>query len=391
MTFGKMPIANGFLSENELENEYFFDLSPAFCNICYTFQIENQPAPSAMFHENYAFFSRQSKSMQKHFLEYAEWIDSNYMKSENPFIIELGSNDGILLEYFAKKNIGHLGVEPSANVAKEAQKYGVNTTVNFFSFSLAETILREYGQVDVITASNVMCHIPDLNEIANGIDILLKDNGVLIFEDPYLGEMIEKTSYDQIYDEHVYIFSAMSVQNIFSRVGLEIIDLKPQKTHGGSMRYILGKKGNHIVSSAVKKVYDLEVRQGLNLDETYNKFRVNCEKSKNNLIEILQNEKNIGNRVVAYGATSKSTTILNYCNIGPELIEYISDTTPIKQNKLSPGMHIPIKPHEEFIKNPPNTTVLFAWNHADEIMSKEKDYIKNKGKWIVHVPTVKKF
>ena len=389
MTFGKMPIANGFLQKEEIGKEYFFKLSPTFCSKCFTFQIEEQPDAGVMFHENYAFFTRQSKKMQNHFKEFAQWIDENFMKSENPFIIELGSNDGVLLEHFAKKGVNHLGVEPSANVALEAEKYGVKSLVKFFSEMEAKNILESHGKVDVITDSNVICHIPDLNDIARGINLLLKEKGVLIFEDPYLGEMINKTSYDQIYDEHVYIFSALSVKNIFSKVGLELIDCIPQNTHGGSMRYIFSRVGEYNISKNVERIIKQEEKDGLNKIETFINFKKNCENSRDDLIKILKKEKALGKKIAAYGATSKSTTILNYCNIGPEVIEYISDTTPIKQNKVSPGMHIPVKPYEEFQKNPPDIAVLFAWNHSEEIFAKENVFVDNGGKWIIHVPKVR--
>jgi methylation protein EvaC len=392
MNFGKMPIANGFLNEKEFSNEFFFEMKTAFCDKCFTFQLVDQPDPKKMFHENYAFFSRQSKKMQEHFKKYADWVYENYLLDKNdPFVIEIGSNDGILLENFSKKKIKHLGIEPSANVAKEANKHGVNTEIKFFNKDTAYEIVENYGKANAILAANVMCHIPDLKNIAEAAYLALDENGVLIFEDPYLGDMIEKTSYDQIYDEHVYIFSAMSVRNIFEKHGFELINLLPQSTHGGSMRYILAKKGFYKAQKIVEEFISKEKKNCLDLPETYKKFKKNCEKSRDDLIKILNEEKKLSNRVVAYGATSKSTTILNYCKIGPELIEYISDTTLIKQNKFSPGMHIPVKNYNNFIETPPDTALLFAWNHATEIMEKESNYTKNGGRWIVHVPNVKKF
>jgi methylation protein EvaC len=388
MSYGKMPIANGFLTPNQFNEEYFFDLNPAFCSECLTFQIENQPAPEMMFHENYAFFSRTSAFMQEHFKAYAEWVVDGHLRGATPFVVELGSNDGIMLENFAKRGIRHLGVEPSANVAEEARKHGVDTVVCFFGIQSASNIVKEYGKADALMAANVMCHIPNLEDIAKGADILLNPDGVLIFEDPYLGAMIEKVSYDQIYDEHVYIFSAHSVANIFGPYGFELIDLLPQETHGGSMRYVLARRGARTVASSVANILAKERVAGLHLPQTYEKFRLACEASRERLVRMLQEEKNAGRRVVGYGATSKSTTILNYCNIGPDLIEFISDTTPIKLGKYSPGMHIPVKSHAEFAENPPDTALLFAWNHQKEILEKEKDFSTKGGKWLTHIDRV---
>ena len=386
MSYGRMPIANGFLLPEQFKDEYFFELKPAFCDHCLTFQIEEQPDPEMMFHDQYAFFSRTSKFMQRHFKEYADWVCHNHLKGEDLFVVELGSNDGIMLENFAKRGLRHLGVEPSANVAEEARKHGVNTIVRFFGEDAARDIVAEYGQADALIAANVMCHIPDLNGIARGADTLLKHDGVLIFEDPYLGAMIEKTSYDQIYDEHVYIFSALSVANIFGAHGFELIDLLPQETHGGSMRYVLARKGVRAVSPVVEKIVSAERSQGLHRPETYDAFRNSCEASKARLVRLLEAEKAAGRRVVGYGATSKSTTILNYCGIGPDLIEFISDTTPIKQNKFTPGMHIPVKPYEAFCESYPDTVLLLAWNHQKEIMAKEEAFSAQGGKWISPIP-----
>ncbi len=385
ISFGKMPIANGFLKKDQFKNEYFFELATAFCDKCFTVQLETQPDPEMMFHDNYAFFSKTSISMQNHFKKYADWVADNYLNINDPFVIELGSNDGILLENFLNKKIRHLGVEPSANVAEVAIKNGVNTEVAFFNTQYANKIKKIHGSANAILAANVMCHIPDLIEIGQASMSLLKDDGVLIFEDPYLGDMINKVTYDQIYDEHVYIFSAISVRNIFEISGFELIDVIPQETHGGSMRYVLCKKGVREISKNVINLINKEKDLELDKFSTYQKFKNDCELSKEKIILKLKKFKKEGKKIVGYGATSKSTTILNYCKIGPELIDFISDTTPIKQNKYSPGMHIPVKPYEEFLTQKPEIAVLFAWNHQKEIENKEKKFIENGGKFISHI------
>ena len=385
VSFGKMPIANGFLEKEQFENEYFFELATAFCDRCYSVQLVTQPEPKLMFHDNYAFFSKTSKSMQVHFQKYADWVLNNYLKQNDPFVVELGSNDGILLENFSKKKIRHLGVDPSANVADVAIKNGINTEVAFFNNDFANKIKEKNGKADAILAANVMCHIPDLIEVGKASKTLLKEDGVLIFEDPYLGDMINKVSYDQIYDEHVFIFSALSVKNIFDISGFELIDVLPQETHGGSMRYVLCKKGIRSISENVINTIKVEKELGLDKSLTYERFKNNCERSRDKIISKLKKFKKEGKKIVGYGATSKSTTILNYCNIGPDLIDFISDTTPIKQNKYTPGMHIPVKPYEDFLKYSPEIAVLFAWNHRKEIENKEKKFIENGGKFISHI------
>jgi methylation protein EvaC len=353
-------------------------------------QLLEQPDREQMFHENYAFFSGTSAFMAKHFASFAEDVRQTYLsRSSDPFVVEMGSNDGIMLQNFAKANIRHLGVEPSKNVAAVALSRGIRTITEFFDADLARKIVAENGQADAFMAANVMCHIPDIQGVVKGIRELLKPTGVATFEDPYLGDVIEKTSYDQLYDEHTFLFTAHSIQYLFRCHGMELIDVQPQKTHGGSMRYVLAHAGAYPVRDAVTQLLQKEQSLGLHLLSTYETFRASVEQSRTDLVKLLRDLKSQGKRVAGYGATSKSTTILNYCGIGPDLIEYISDTTPIKQGKFTPGMHIPVKPYEVFQSDPPDYAVLFAWNHAEEIMAKEKAYMESGGRWIVHVPKVR--
>lgn len=389
MSFGKMPIANGFLTADQITSEYFFELAPAFCGHCGMFQLIDQPAPEKMFHENYAFFSSTSRHMQAHFKEFAELVMSRVFPGRNdPFVVELGSNDGIMLRHFKDAGYRHLGIEPSENVAEVARAQGIQTLSEFFNLELANRLVAEHGHADAVVSANVMCHIPDINAVAAGIAYLLKPDGVLMFEDPYLGDMIAKTAYDQIYDEHVFIFSATSVAWTFGQHGLELIDVMPQTTHGGSMRYVLAPTGSHPVSPNVATLLEKERTQGLHRAETYDQFRHNCEASRNALLDLLETLRREGKRVVGYGATSKSTTVTNYCGIGHEHVEFVSDTTPIKQGKLTPGSHIPVKPYETFVQNPPDYALLFAWNHAKEIFEKEQAFKAGGGKWITFVPKV---
>lgn len=389
MSFGRMPIANGFLTEEQIPAEYFFELAPAFCEACGMFQLIEQPEAQMMFHENYAFFSSTSKHMQTHFAQFAKLVINDFIQNRpDPFVVELGSNDGIMLRNFKEAGIRHLGIEPSENVADVARSKGINTISKFFNLEVASEIVEQHGRADAVLAANVMCHIPDINAVAAGIAKLLKPDGVLLFEDPYLGAMIEKTSYDQIYDEHVFIFSATSVAAAFGRHGLELIDLLPQSTHGGSMRYVLAPRGSHAVKPSVASVLEKERVMGLHEPATYDRFRKNCETSRDQLIELLESLRARGKRVAGYGATSKSTTVTNYCGIGPEHIEFVSDTTPIKQGKLTPGAHIPVRSYDAFVQSPPDYAVLFAWNHAAEILEKEKGFTSRGGKWIMFVPKV---
>lgn len=390
ISFGDMPIANGFLLPENYAQEYFFEMKVGFCSQCSMVQLLDQPERERMFHEDYAFFSSLSKGQTLHFKNFADKLAADYLQGEDAFAVEIGSNDGIMLQNLAAAGIRHLGIEPSENVAEVAREKGIQTLSQFFDENLAAEIIDKQGHADTISSANVICHIPTIHSVLAGVAKLLKPSGVFIYEDPYLGDIVEKTSYDQIYDEHVFYFSATSVSNMIAQHGLELFDVEHLDVHGGSMRYFIAKQGSRAVSDNVRAVMESEERLGLSKPETFDTLRRNIEASRDSLLSLLQQIRDEqGEPVIAYGATSKSTTVLNYCGIGPDLIAFISDTTPIKQNKFSPGMHIPVLPPSEIEQNQPAYMLLFAWNHMTEIMNNEKDYNARGGKWIVYVPEVK--
>jgi methylation protein EvaC len=389
ISFGRMPIANGFLMPDQFSQEYFYNLIVGFCPECKMVQLLEFVDREKMFHEQYPFFSSTSSFMARHFGMFAEKVMKGFLAEvHDPFVVEIGSNDGILLENFSKRNIRHLGIEPSANVAEAAIRKGVKSICAFFDENIARQIVSENGRADAIIAANVMCHIPYLHSVAKGIKLLLKPGGIFIFEDPYLGDIVEKVAYDQIYDEHAFYFSLQSIRHLFSQYDLEVIHTESYNVHGGSMRYYISHKGIHVPSSSVMTQMDKERMLGIHQRETYDLFRKSVEKSRDQLKQLLLNLKNENRRVVGYAATSKSTTVTNYCSITTDLLEYISDTTPIKQGKYSPGAHIPVRPYEEFKTDYPDYALLFGWNHAEEIMAKEKAFCDRNGKWIVYVPKV---
>ncbi len=386
--FGRMPLANGFLRQEDFSTEYFYDLTFGFCSNCRMAQlIENVPLEK-MFHAEYPFFSSTSSGMTQHFRRLAHEVAHRWLQAPNAFVVEVGSNDGALLRNIAPLGIRHLGVEPSGNVAKAASSNGVETTCRFFDPVAARDIVATYGQADVVLATNCFCHIQDLHSLAEALEIVLKPVGVLIFEDPYLGDLIGNVAYDQIYDEHSYYFSILSVDHWLTQHGFETVDVRPQTVHGGSMRYVVGRVGTCERSRSVDTQKERELNFGLQRFETYLDFRSKIHFSREKLLRLLQRLKNEGRRVVGYAATSKSTTVLNYCEISTELIEFISDTTPIKQWKYSPGMHIPVRPPTEFESPYPDYALLFAWNHAEEITNKELHFNEAGGRWIRYVPRV---
>ncbi len=383
MTFGKMPIANGFLGQKDFDKEFFFEMKVGFDETLSLFQLLEHPKPEMMFNENYPFFTQSSKFMIKHFEDYAKWVKQRFFNNTKK-IIEIGSNDGTFLQNFTKDNLEVYGFEPSKNVSDIAKTKGINSINDFFNSETITQIKNYKNNIDIIIAANVICHIPNIKELFKTIEQSLSKKGVFIFEEPYLGSMMKKVSYDQIYDEHVYIFSVSAINKISKNYGLRLIDVLEQSTHGGSMRYVIGRDGEHVINKSVDLKLTEEKKINLDNIESCKEFKKNCETSKKNLRSKILNIKNDGKKICGYAATSKSTTILNYCDLGSDLIDYICDTTYEKIGKFSPGKHIPIKDINYFYENPPDVAFLFAWNHKNEIFAKEQSFSK-KGEWIAHV------
>ncbi len=386
-----MPLANGFLRQEDFSSEFFFELGFGVCEDCSLAQLMQNVPREKMFHSEYPFVTSSSRRMTEHFHNWADDVVRERLSAADPFVVEIGSNDGTLLQPIAALGIRHVGVDPSANVAALAQSKGINTVCRFFDEETAKDIVHKNGCADVVLAANCLCHIQDLHSLAAALEIVLKPQGVLIFEDPYLGDVIDNVAYDQIYDEHASYFCILSVKNWLSPPGFEIVDIQPQNVHGGSMRYVVARTGAHAVTPRVSVLEQWERRRGLHLLETYRQFALDVNRSRELLLAMLERLNKEGCRVVGYAATSKSTTVLNYCGISSALLEFISDTTPMKHGKFSPGMHIPVRPHEDFQARYPDYALLFAWNHAEEIINNERAFNDAGKHWIRYVPKVEAF
>ena len=382
MSFGKMPMANFFLKKKDFKNEFYYNLEVGFNPKNYLLQVNDHPKSNNLFNNKYPFYTNKSSYMVKHFKKYYQFVKKKYLKSSSK-VIEIGSNDGSLLKNFKKYK--HIGFEPSANVAKFSKKYGINVCAGFFNKNNVKKFKQFLKKTDLICAANVICHIPNLNDVVKSINLLLNKKGVFVFEEPYLGSMFKKISYDQIYDAHVFIFSIHSVKSIFNSHGFDLINAYPQNTHGGSMRYIIARKGERKISKSINRLINLEKKQELNKIKSCLNFKKRCELSRKKFRNKLINLKKTGKKIAGYAASAKSCTVLNYCNIGTNFIEYIADSTSEKIGKFSPGKHIPVVSIDHYKKNPPDYTVLFSWNHKKEILNKEKKYTLNGGKWISHV------
>ncbi|MCE7003153.1 class I SAM-dependent methyltransferase [Kibdelosporangium philippinense] len=385
--FGRQPLSDAFVVPGDTQEEFFFRLATGICDTCTMVQLMEEVPRDRMFHEAYPYLSSGSAYMRTHFEELAKRFLATELTGEDAFIVELGSNDGIMLKAVAEAGVRHLGVDPSG-VADLAAAKGIRVRKDFFEEATAADIRANERPADVIYAANTLCHIPYMDSILKGVNTLLGPNGVFVFEDPYLGDIVERTSFDQIYDEHFFFFTARSVQEMARRHGLELVDVERIPVHGGEVRYTLALTGARKPTNAVAELLAWEAERELSEYATLERFATKVKKNKEDLIALLTKLRDAGKRVVGYGATAKGATVNNFCGITPDLVQFISDTTPAKQGKLSPGQHIPVHEHKQFADNYPDYALLYAWNHADEIMNAEQAFRDAGGKWILYVPDV---
>ena len=383
INIGKQCISSVF-PEKIKNNFKKYSLDLYKCDYCELVQFKKTPPFQDMYGLTYGYRTSLSPLMIDHIKDKYKYINKKKYLKNGSSILDIGSNDGTFLNNFNKKKIKIIGFEPSSNVANISKKKGIKTVNSFFNYKNVKNLKSLHKKINIITAANVICHIPDLKNLIKGIEFLLNDKGFFIFEEPYLGSMYDKVSYDQIYDEHIYIFSVHSIKKIFERYNFELIDVIPQNTHGGSMRYVVSRKGQNKVKFSVEKLLKKEKIKNIDNLKGCLKFKKRCEKSKKDLIKKINRLKKDKKIIAGYGATSKSTTILNYCGIDYKKIKFICDTTPEKIGKFSPGTHIPIVPMKHFYSNLPDAIFLFAWNHKKEIFEKEKKLIKKKN-WFAHI------
>ena len=387
LNLGKQPIANSFLSSisrSSVKKEYFYNLIICFNTKNFLVSVKDPVNPKIQYTDQYAHRASESQTMREAFKKVAKKLQKRFKPKK---VMEIGSNDGVFLKNFPKKKV--VAVEPCKNLAN-LTKTKFKTYPFFWNKKLSKKILNENSKIDLIFSSNTISHIPNLKETFQAVNDILSDNGVLVIEDPSLSSIIKINSYDQFYDEHVYVFSALSIKNIVEECNLKLFDAEKISNHGGSLRYYICKqKKNYKPSSRLKKILKDEIKLGLNNFKTYKKFANRVYKSKKKLVALVRRLKNKNKKIISYGATYKSTTVFNYCKIGTEYLSYITDTTKNKQGKFTPGMHIPILPPEKGFNESVDYAYLGAWNFKKEIMQKEKKFIKRGGKFITHVPDVR--
>ena len=382
LDLGAQPLANNFINKKKLLNkERKYRLIICFNKINKLVSIKKIISSNDMFNNKYPYRSSTSQTMRVHLKKL-----SNIIKKSKPKkILEIGSNDGCFIKNFERNKT--IGIEPCANVEKITKKNNYNTYPEYWTPKLARKILKKHNKVDLIFSSNTISHIKHLDDVFKGINIALDDKGIFIIEDPSLLECLKKNTYDQFYNEHIYVFSYLGLSNALKKHNLEIFKIEKLEIHGGSNRYYIKKKSNvlKLHKSVHSHIYE-EKKFGLNKLKAYTNFAKRVKLSKKKLLDIFKNCKKNNQKVIGYGATAKSVTILNYCNINNKMIDYFIDTTPDKQNKYTPGTKILIKKSVNLIDDNVDFVFLGAWNFQKEIFNKEKKYIKNGGKFIIHTP-----
>ena len=387
LNLGKQPIANSFLSsisKKSIKNENFYRLIVCFDTKNFLVSVKDPVNPKIQYTDKYAHRASESQTMQKAFKLVAKKLQKRFKPRK---VMEIGSNDGVFLKNFPKKKV--IAVEPCKNLANLTKKK-FKTYPNFWDKKLSREIFKRYSKVDLIFSSNTISHIPNLKETFEAINNILSNRGVLVIEDPSLSSIIKINSYDQFYDEHVYVFSALSINKIVKDYQLKLFDAEKISNHGGSLRYYITKKKNSFKkTSRLNKIINEEKKQGLNNFTTFRKFAKEVQKSKLKLVALLKELKKKNKKIISYGATYKSTTVFNYCKIDNKFFHYVTDTTKNKQGKFTPGMHIPILSPEKGFNESVDYAYLGAWNFKKEIINKEKEYLKRGGRFITHVPQVK--
>ena len=389
---GFSPPSNSFLTKEQLnEPETFYPLRTMVCEKCFLVQVDEFAKHDDIFNADYAYFSSFSTSWLAHAKAYTGMMIKRFGFNERSQVIEIASNDGYLLQYFAAQGVPVLGIEPTANTAAAAKAKGIESVVDFFGVRLANALAAKGTRADLLLGNNVLAHVPDINDFVGGLKILLKENGVITFEFPHLLQLIDKNQFDTIYHEHFSYLSLIAVAPIFEHFGLVIFDVEEIPTHGGSLRIFakhMEDRSKEILVR-VQKLLEKEIAFGLTGLDVYTSFQQKAEKVKNDFARFLIEAKNDGKTFAGYGAAAKGNTLLNFAGIKKDLLQFVVDASPHKQNKFLPGVHIPVVAEEKIKTEKPDYILILPWNLKEEI-SAQLSYIRDwGGKFVVAVPELK--
>jgi SAM-dependent methyltransferase len=390
LDLGFAPPSNDYLVREDLcAPEKTFPLKLYVCDGCWLVQTEDYSRANELFSKDYAYFSSTSKSWLNHSAKYVEKISKDLGLSKDSFVIEIASNDGYLLKNFVTSGVPCLGIEPTDSTADAAEKIGVPVLRKFFGVKVANELANSDKKADLICGNNVYAHVPDINDFTEGLKIALKEGGVINLEFPHLMRLIENNQFDTVYHEHFSYLSLSTVGEIFSSVGLRIFDVEEISTHGGSLRiYGCHADDARSTTSAVVDLLANEVKFGLKALNVYQSFQAKANKVKNDFLLFLIEQKNLGKLIAGYGAAAKGNTLMNYAGLKNDLIDFVCDAAPSKQNKFMPGSHLPILQPSELANRKPDWVVIFPWNIAKEVQEQE-NVAKWGGKFVVAVPELR--
>ncbi len=387
LDLGAMPLANAFVpGEGTDFREERFRLALAYCERCHLVQLTDLVTPEKLF-SNYPYFSSYSDTFLKHSREMAEAYIERFAHDSASRGLEIGSNDGYLLQYFVARGVQVLGVEPARNIAAEAVRRGIPTLNRFFGIETVPEIVKDFGPVDLIIGNNVLAHVPEINGFLRAVARTIKPNGVAAFEFPHLLELINAVEFDTIYHEHVFYLSLTAIRNLAHSADLEVFDVARQSVHGGSLRVFLDRPGIRPVEKSVGILLDAERQAGLTSAARYDTFAAQVKHVRSRLRELLQKLKAGGSRIAAYGAPAKGNTLLNYCGIGADILEFTVDRSPHKQGKKLPGSHLSVLPPEALLERKPDYALILPWNIAEEIIAQQQEYLQGGGRFIVPIPS----
>lgn len=383
---GVTPLCQTHISPAQLNiMEPFYPLHAMVCSQCLLVQLDEYVAPGDIFSE-YAYFSSYSDSWLKHAADYCKMITDRLAMGGDSLVVELASNDGYLLRNFVDVGIPCLGIEPATNVAKVARERGIPTVNEFFGESTARQVRAEHGEANLIIGNNVLAHVPDLNDFVAGIGILLSSSGTVTMEFPHLLKLMDENQFDTIYHEHFSYFSFIAVTEVFRRHGMGIYDVEELPTHGGSLRIYATRDDAQEIRASVNELLETERGRGLDSLEGYSAFQPCVDKVKHDLLAFLIEAKSDGKRIAGYGAPGKGNTLLNYCGIGPDFLDYTVDRNPYKQGKYTPGSRIPIVSPEQIAETKPDYVLILPWNLRNEIISSNSAVFDWGGKFVVPIP-----
>ena len=389
LDLGATALANKFLTKEELSKpEAKYPLRVGYCHTCGHVQLTEEVPPSAMF-EDYLYVSSASDTLKAHLFDLSDIVVNRRKLGPKDLVIDIGCNDGTLLTGFRRHGVRTLGVDPARNLAALTQDNGIERYVGFFNSKTAKEIVEKWGPASAITATNTFPHIPALQDFVEGIKLALAPGGAFVIEAHYLVDILEQCAFDTIYHEHISYWALGPMMYLFEKHGMQVVNAERLPLHHGQLRVTVQRKGEVSPSSSVAEILESERRLGLDKVTTYRRFAEKTMRLKEDLQRTLKEFRTNGKRIVGYGAPAKGNTLLGFLEIGPDLVEYIADKSPLKQGRYCPGVHIPVVPPAKLLADQPDYVVLLAWNFVDEILSQQEEYRRRGGKFIVPVPDVK--